>query len=487
MKNSTKNAPQQKNSIQIQDSISLKKLQAASNNINNQQKKIQENKVNKDNKENITPNNSKVISQIKQLPVTNKISIEKAKVIGQGLSNDIIQIKPSAITKEYFNDTKKVIEFCKKLGLVELKNSNEGYSKKLLEFSTQLLQKKSAELTKLNPTKQQKEIDSTKTLIAFLKNVTSDYPDIYYGSKSNILDLLKNHNVSNEFTKEQQETISIYLPLAINTYYFRVVNEQKEFKEFRELVKENDYFLEETNREIYFLKEELTKKETEIALLKKEDEISKQLIKDRDDIIKKKDDVFEQLIKDKENEIITIKAEYEAKCQQQEEIIQISRARQEEYEESVSIKFQQLGEQMGSHNILIQELTKNRDKDAASIQKLTEQKDRDSELIIELTKKVSGYDKADIIKINTNKDQGFWIKEKYEDSDNENEKDGNLNSSKNLYSNKEVEENNLKSIDDLFDITAISTCCEEVMNSMISIIEHKEAMGDIKYIPSNLE
>jgi hypothetical protein len=299
MKNSTKNAPQQKNSIQIQYSTNLRKSETASNNINNQQKKIQ------DNKENIIPSDNKVISQIKQLPVTNKTSIEKPKVMGQGSSNDIIQIKPSAITKEYFSDTKKVIEFCRKLGLVELKNSNEGYSKKLLEFSTQLLQKKSAELTKLNPIKQQNELNSAKALIEFLKNITSDYPDIYYGSKNNILDLLKSHNGSKEFTKEQ-ETVSIYLPLAINTYYFRVISEQKEFKEFRELIKENDYFLEETNKEIFLLKEALTKKEEEVSLLKKEDEILKQLIKERDDIIKKKDDELGQLIKDKENEIITI-------------------------------------------------------------------------------------------------------------------------------------------------------------------------------------
>jgi hypothetical protein len=119
---------------------------------------------------------------------------------------------------------------------------------------------------------------------------------------------------------------------------------------------------------------------------------------------------------------------------------------------------------------------------------LTEQKDRDSELIIELTKKVSGYDKADIIKINTNKDQGFWIKEQYEDSDNENEKDGNLNSSKNLGDNKKVEEKKLNLVDGSFSQTDISTFCEGLINSIISdVIESKESLGEAKCNISDYE
>ena len=147
-------------------------------------------------------------------------------------------------------------------------------------------------------------------------------------------------------------------------------------------------------------------------------------------------------------------------------MIQISKARQEKYEENTVIRFQQLEKQM--ENLIVE-------------------KDKDSKFIQELTERVSKYDNAEVIKINTNKGQGFLKERKYDDSDNENEKNDDIDSIENLHINGELKENNLKSIDDLFNITAISTCCEEVLNSMISIIEYKEAMGDIKYIPSNLE
>ena len=308
----------QKNSIQ--DSMSIKKLPTANNNINNQQKKIQENKGNK---ENIIPKQSIISSQIKQVSNT-KVSVEKSKIVDQALSTDNTQVMESIING-YFKD-KDIVNFCKELELPKLRDSNEARSKKLLERSLQLLETKVVELTEFKSlkVKPKEKIASAEASIKFLQTITTKCPDIQYGSVDNITNFLKNHNGYNNLQEAKQKIILKNLPLAIITYYLKGTSEHKEFQELRELVvKENNYFLEETNKEITILQEKLTIKEREMVLLQEklqqQEFIFAERIKEKDIIIKEKDDILEQLIQEKDNEIIIIKTEYEVKCREQEE------------------------------------------------------------------------------------------------------------------------------------------------------------------------